>query len=310
MKNIYIYDPCKEDWSKMTPTERGAFCKKCSIDVIDFTQKTPGQVKEILRANDSNRMCGHFGSEQLEMLNSGDFTYWQGQTSRTFQSKFMMALILVFGLSLFSCSTEDRGKIADLNRAKTEMTFDVEAHSTVDDFAQTIQAARITNHLLEIPIPAEEEEIEWISVVSGGIGYESDWLKKDVIHTEVYTTTGVIRQESHQIVDITMTKQEIDELEETLFSDPILNEVDPFETRLFPNPTRDNAALLVFVKSTAQFDIQLYNMSGQLLREIHRGELQEGEQRFDIEMYDFEPGMYLTRIISGEQAETVKIQKL
>jgi len=33
---ISIPDPCSEDFTKMTPTERGAFCSKCQIDTFDF----------------------------------------------------------------------------------------------------------------------------------------------------------------------------------------------------------------------------------------------------------------------------------
>jgi hypothetical protein len=34
---ISIKEPCHEDWSKMTATEKGAFCQKCALEVIDFT---------------------------------------------------------------------------------------------------------------------------------------------------------------------------------------------------------------------------------------------------------------------------------
>ncbi|EDM43528.1 hypothetical protein SCB49_00725 [unidentified eubacterium SCB49] len=36
---ISIPEPCHEDWNKMTTTERGAFCKVCTKEVIDFTKK-------------------------------------------------------------------------------------------------------------------------------------------------------------------------------------------------------------------------------------------------------------------------------
>ncbi|MBN4072576.1 hypothetical protein JYT74_00920 [Crocinitomix catalasitica] len=49
MKKVSIPDPCHEDWDKMTPTEKGTFCGKCQIDVIDFTTKSSHEVKTMNR---------------------------------------------------------------------------------------------------------------------------------------------------------------------------------------------------------------------------------------------------------------------
>ena len=43
-----IKEPCHEDWSKMTRTEKGAFCQSCAKEVIDFTDKTGFEIKELL----------------------------------------------------------------------------------------------------------------------------------------------------------------------------------------------------------------------------------------------------------------------
>jgi hypothetical protein len=34
---ISINEPCHEDWATMTETQKGAFCQKCALEVIDFT---------------------------------------------------------------------------------------------------------------------------------------------------------------------------------------------------------------------------------------------------------------------------------
>ena len=295
----------------MTPTEQGAFCQKCAIDVIDFTQKTPNEVKAILRANKGKHLCGHFGVKQLEMLNSDDYTFWQGQSTKTFQSKFVCALVLVFGLTLFSCSKNEERIISELSNTRTEMVVNVEDRSVVDDFAETIQAATFQNHLEEqalIPPPF----IDWEMHVDGGIGWSESWVDmvpEEPIHqtSEVTSILGGLRVH-HEYLEV--EELIVPDSAESLLPDPILNEANPFETKAFPNPTRDFSNLVVFVNKEAQYDIMLFNMGGQLIREIHRGELQAGEQRFEIDLNDQKPGMYLTRIISGDQAETVKIQKL
>ncbi|MBN4070923.1 T9SS type A sorting domain-containing protein [Crocinitomix catalasitica] len=308
MKNISIDEPCNENWNEMSPTQRGAFCQKCSIDVIDFTQKTPDQIKAILRENKGKHLCGHFGVKQLDLLNGNDYSLWQGQTARTFQSKFVYALIMVFGMTLFSCSQKEANFIADLNRSKTEINLDMESLSSVDDFASTVQSAQIAKHLSAMDIQSASKEMLWEEQIDGGIGWDARWAETDEIREANYSDNLLGAVSYTRVLEAELCA--VEEEPESLLPIEILNETNRFETKLFPNPTRDRATLVVFVKEAAQFDIQLYNMSGQMILEIHRGELQDGEQRFDIEMYDFTPGMYLARIVSVEQTETVKIQRL
>ena len=108
MSKISIPDPCHEDWNKMTPTERGAFCTKCQIDVVDFTGKTGDEIKSILIENRGQHLCGHIKKSQMDRLNY-DFYAWENQSARTFQSKFLLACVLVFGMALFTGCETDQG---------------------------------------------------------------------------------------------------------------------------------------------------------------------------------------------------------
>ncbi len=103
MKNISIPQPCSEDFSLMTPTERGTFCEKCATDTFDFTGKTSTEIKLILKNQVGQKVCGKFTSGQLEALNL-EFEQWSFRSVKSFQSMFLYCLIAVFGLSLFSCS--------------------------------------------------------------------------------------------------------------------------------------------------------------------------------------------------------------
>lgn len=106
MKKITIPSPCSENWNEMTPTEKGAFCQKCSLEVIDFTQKTPEEIRETLTLNLGQRVCGHVSKVQLELVNT-NFHVWENQPVHVFQSKFLYACVLVFGMTLFTgCSPE------------------------------------------------------------------------------------------------------------------------------------------------------------------------------------------------------------
>lgn len=63
---IYIPEPCHEDWGKMTPNEKGAYCKVCAKTVVDFSEKTDEDVQKFLLDNAENKICGRFRLSQIE----------------------------------------------------------------------------------------------------------------------------------------------------------------------------------------------------------------------------------------------------
>ncbi len=111
-----IEEPCHEDWSKMTRTEKGAFCKKCALEVVDFTGKSPFEIKELLIQEVANkqRTCGRITNYQLDQLND-DFFHWKNDSER-FRAIWVFSLLAVFGLGLFSCqNTLSKELVTQLN---------------------------------------------------------------------------------------------------------------------------------------------------------------------------------------------------
>lgn len=68
MKNykISIPNPCTEDWSLMTQTEKGKHCASCNKVVIDFSNKTDKEIIEILLLQKGKKVCGNFYNTQIE----------------------------------------------------------------------------------------------------------------------------------------------------------------------------------------------------------------------------------------------------
>ena len=60
---IRIPEPCNEGWDKMTPTEKGRFCKVCTKEVIDLTQKSDEELFNLL--SNSKNTCGRVKKSQL-----------------------------------------------------------------------------------------------------------------------------------------------------------------------------------------------------------------------------------------------------
>lgn len=68
-KVITIPEPCHEDWNKMTPTEKGAFCKSCQKEVHDFTNKSKQEAEEIIDKAEG-KVCGRFRKDQISSSNN------------------------------------------------------------------------------------------------------------------------------------------------------------------------------------------------------------------------------------------------
>ena len=114
MSSISIPEPCHENWADFTPTQKGAFCGSCQIDVVDFSNKTPDEVKAILKENAGKHMCGRFRKSQLDELNH-EFAAWEHQSTSSFQSKFLYACLIVFGMSLFtSCNMSEQNFLSGI----------------------------------------------------------------------------------------------------------------------------------------------------------------------------------------------------
>ncbi|MEP5338689.1 MAG: carboxypeptidase-like regulatory domain-containing protein [Algibacter sp.] len=62
--NISIPEPCHEDWSKMTPKEKGRHCTLCKKTVFDFTTQTDEYIVDTFTKNEA--ICGRFKSTQLQ----------------------------------------------------------------------------------------------------------------------------------------------------------------------------------------------------------------------------------------------------
>jgi len=300
MKSIQIEEPCHEDWSKMNPTQQGAFCGKCEIDVVDFSRLSKPEIKSLLIENDGKHLCGRFENKQLIELNN-DFQAWQHTNSKTFQSKFLYALLLVFGLTLFSCSDDDAKQIANFNsiemqaalsepdkKIANQLFFHQDA-IIADEMVSNLDIIEYDSHiqglLISTHVADQRELIDYRDnyTLGGAMVVTREYM--DYIHSEV-----------NNLVDSTTTLPE-----------EIVTCYNPFETKLFPNPTRDISNLSLYIKESAQFTIEVFSLSGQRVTEIHNGELQEGRHNFQLNFYTYAPGTYFVKVWSEKQDETLKV---
>lgn len=112
---IYIPEPCHENWGAMTPNEQGRFCGSCQKTVVDFTNFSAEDIQNYFTKHYGQKVCGRFKQQQLNSIDIQipSVIFNQIPASR----KFALALLLVFGTTLFSC-TDNQGQPATLGEVK------------------------------------------------------------------------------------------------------------------------------------------------------------------------------------------------
>ena len=90
---LELTNPCHENVEGMQANEQGFFCAACQKNVIDFTNKTPYEITQIIAAlPDRNNFCGRFFTDQLDET----YTLYEGLPSATWKyaAGFAAAMLL------------------------------------------------------------------------------------------------------------------------------------------------------------------------------------------------------------------------
>ncbi|MEX1002965.1 MAG: T9SS type A sorting domain-containing protein [Crocinitomicaceae bacterium] len=299
---ISIPEPCHEDFSAMTPTERGAFCQKCSIDTFDFRNLSSEQINQIVKEKKGEHLCGRFYSHQLDDLNAG-FIAWKNQSKKTFQSKFLMACLIVFGLTLFSCETEDKGQLEHINFSELLQNPEVDEKEKTKYINQGFSTQEIDLlEYLQKDKSNQEVECKFIEETAGEI---IEFEENE--YNSYHIAGGISFVDTEYQVYLKDTIP--DTTDSSILPDPIVP-ISIFEATAFPNPTQTKSTLALEVNEKNQFDILLYDINGRMIQEIYSGELNEGRQQFEVNLTGQQTGMYIVNVISKQQKETLKIQKL
>jgi hypothetical protein len=111
---LHIPTPCHEDWNKMTPDAKGAFCKQCNKSVHDFTQRSEEEVQTILESLKGQEVCGRFNNSQLASLPELNISLQTIPFDLSPFKKFMVAALIVFGTTLFGLTNAFGQKVGKI----------------------------------------------------------------------------------------------------------------------------------------------------------------------------------------------------
>ncbi len=296
MKKIGIETPCSEDWNKMTPTEKGAFCQKCTKQVHDFSNQSVNEIKLTLLELSGQSVCARMTTRQEDELNT-EFKIWLAQKKRNPHQLFIAALLIVFGLTLFSCEDE---RVQQQIESVQQIAYNIASDQTTK--LESAPASEIT---IETPLPPEIIEMAE-SYIMGAytipVVVEAPVLEKVEDIEQYYVLGGgsAITTLQREFLEQT-TPVELDEN-----GIPYPTE---FKALAFPNPAIESTTLEIQAPEKERMQINLYDTSGKLIREIHSGKISRGTFRQLIDLNDLNSGLYLIVIQSKEFKETVRIVK-
>lgn len=295
MKQLGIHEPCTENWGAMAPTEQGAFCEKCARQVIDFTSKSNAEIKAVFAEMAGQKVCGRIRASQVDTFNA-EVSAWQLNSSRAFQSSLLFSMVVVFGLSLFSCSSEQEKKTI----LKIQETVAQTLAQPVEEFQPETQQKAIAP--IQSVVPAPPAEYPYLSVMEpldsvvvsdrdketydendlimlGGMGFRTIWTE---------TPTLVIPDEYDQ-------------------NGVLIPKV--FASKAYPNPAINHTTLEIGLPEKDFVEIGLYDLSGKFIQTVHSGELDRGTHSYAVELGELPAGMYLFVIHSNNYSETVRVVK-
>ena len=309
MKNhIEIEKPCHENWTEMTPTEQGAFCQKCQIDVIDFSDREPSEVLELLKQNQGKHLCGRFSKAQLFELNR-NYHEWEDQSPQAFQSKFLLACVLVFGMTLFTGCIEDEERIkGELientmttdHPVSTSLPEDTLKQSTQDDevIEMVLGQVAINEPVISPPVPEEEH-------IKGKVAYYPDAseTKPDVINP-IDTLIDQVRievipedNETDSLIKASILTENsngsaIQDIAEILKATKMIQSRS-LQLTLYPNPVSQSSTLQIKSQDEKYIEVDLYDLSGKELAELFHGKINTGINEIAIDLTAYSSHTYI-----------------
>lgn len=303
MKNFGIQEPCHENWAKMNPTEKGAFCQKCAKEVIDFTGKSKHEIKTTLLEEKGKSLCIRLHVDQeLEM--NYDFNQWQKNKHQHMRQVAMWAFIVVFGLSIVSCANErQKQSVEQFQKVAREMV----------DTPETIQEVPSSNNTdirlgkTRIPDSAQktpQKQTRLDCVLPNDFENEATIMGDYMVEVKEIRTLGGVMVSSPNFIEY-LEETQIETATE--YDEMGIELPREFDAIAYPNPTRNNIKLELKIAEDGKCQVAVYSMQGQLVQDLGTRDYRRGTYLLDLSLENEKPGVYLVTILSENFKESLQI---
>lgn len=317
MKNqnyiISIPEPCHEDWNSMVPDENGKFCNSCSKSVIDFTNKTDAEIHEIMMKNKDKKVCGHLKTSQVNRPLVLIIPYHHLPQNLSPGRAFAVALFIVFGTFLFSCTNEhhqkiDEIKVSEPESSKVMMLGDMalspstEQKNTVEKTetqSTTISCSKVSGGLSFVGGDMEYTESPMIDSLTEVIVEAVNGSNSPIVLGGMAYTTVAPDKESYRSDN---------EIDSTLINENRLNAKDDLKLIAFPSPSTGNINISYEFTKRGNVQLDVYDIKGVLVKTIVSQQNQyEGKYIIPTDLSDLVNGIYICRLNVNGIENTTKL---
>lgn len=317
---VRIPEPCHEDWNKMTPDDKGRFCGSCSKSVFDFSNKTDIEIRDILLENKDKKVCGHFRRSQIDRPLNITIDLNNLPRNMSITKMFTIALFLVFGTFLFSCTDINGKKIEgiEVTNSKEEVQIlgamemspvELVKGDSITEQDSLIQQTIIMEEMVNGGISSEQimpqENLPLENVLIKGDTMVEETVEKA---PEQYYLRGAVCIVNHIPADST----ELNEPDSVLINDRIGNTGillnNAKELIVFPNPTSGEFTLKYDVNKRGDVRVDVLDMNGMLLKNLLNIKGQyEGKYQIPVSLNEFSAGTYFVTLLNNGKRSTEKV---
>lgn len=311
---VRIPEPCHEDWNKMEPDSKGKFCNSCSKSVFDFSTKTDAEIKDILLEYKDQKVCGHFKKSQVNRALNISINLKDLPRNISTTKAFAIALFLVFGTFLFSCTDEHGQKVDKIEVVETEPQsqqytigmMSVDIPPPIDSIIETC-----TTMTGDAIIMISEEHID------GGISFEEmpaeefapvPLVKDTIIYEEPMIVGQMIMPYTE--IDSTIVVQKDTSINETTRKTEANTSIVKFkELVIYPNPSNGEFIIKYELLKRTNVRLDIFDMKGILIRTVVNVSNQyEGKYQIPVNLNELPNGIYLVNLIKDDK--TFEVERL
>jgi len=85
------------------------------------------------------------------------------------------------------------------------------------------------------------------------------------------------------------------------------NNSDLFNVSLSPVPSNNQTTLSVNLKSISNVKVEIYNVVGKKVSDVYNSQLKSGDNKLNINTFDFNNGMYFVKVSVADKIKTIKL---
>jgi len=308
----------------MKPENNGRHCSSCAKLVVDFTEKTDLEIKNILIENAGKKTCGRFRKNQINRPLAITLDVTSIIQSHSSHKIFIAALLLAFGTGLFSCYDHQDKKIQieRINITGSEFsTGEVVADPPMlgglqvsEENADTLDYGRTMTgeaNLSDIAQPSDnstaldslkcqknsEDSIEWVL-------QESDVYTTGVMAADVVEETFVPPTNSEN------TNDSLGEESIKLFLAKNDNSINATaaEVLVYPNPASGQFTLKYTIEQKCDVSAEIFDQQGRKLMQLIDIKSQHtGEYHIPFDLSLFGPDLYELRLRLSDKQTTIRL---